>query len=133
MSASAKRRGAITANGEVERPAATPLTLLWCLYLAFVIYGSLVPLHFVWRPLGDAVDVFRHIPFLELGIQSRADWVANLLLFIPLTFIAAQRFIVGKSVWLGLLSRFSLATMAAMLAVGIEFVQIYFPQRTVSQ
>jgi glycopeptide antibiotics resistance protein len=100
-------------------------------YLAFVIYGSLVPLHYTPRPWGEAVAHFRQIPYLHLGIGSRADWVANILLFIPLAFF-----------WLGLLWSRSplgrvLATVAVMaagvaLAVGIEFTQIFFPPRTVS-
>jgi hypothetical protein len=56
-------------------------------YTAFVIYGSLVPLQFKARPLSEAWEFFRHIPYLELGIGSRADWVANILLFVPLAFL----------------------------------------------
>ena len=101
-------------------------------YLAFVIYGSLVPLDFQAVPWDEALDRFSHIPFLDLGIGSRADWVANLLLFIPLAFLAmatldpprgAARWVTGLVVWLA----------CACLALGIEFTQIYFPPRTVSQ
>ena len=38
-------------------------------------------------PWDEAVARFGAIPFLKLGIGSRADWMANLLLFIPLTFL----------------------------------------------
>jgi glycopeptide antibiotics resistance protein len=102
-------------------------------YSAFVIYGMLVPLHFTPRPLRDAWDYFQHIPYLELDIGSRADWVANILLFIPLAFF-----------WLGALwpNRGSIARVlvtawvwfcAFALSVAIEFTQIFFPPRTVSQ
>ena len=73
-----------------------PRSLLWLAalaYTAFVIYGSLVPLDFHALPWDEAVARFGAIPFLKLGIGSRADWVANLLLFIPLTFL-----------WMGALS-----------------------------
>jgi VanZ family protein len=100
-------------------------------YLAFVVYGSLVPLHYTPRPWDEAVAYFRQIPYLHLGIGSRADWVANILLFIPLAFF-----------WFGLLWSRSflgraLAASAVMiagvaLALGIEFTQIFFPPRTVS-
>ena len=43
------------------------------LYALFVVYGSLVPLAFRYRPLGDAWAVFLEIPYLQLGIGSRAD------------------------------------------------------------
>lgn len=107
---------------------------LWLLlfYLAFVVYGSLVPFYFAWRPYDDAVAAFAAIPFLQLGIGSRADWVANLLLFIPLTFLASLAFNQGNGA-----IRFILAILIILagfaLAVSVEFVQLYFPNRTVSQ
>ena len=115
--------------------AASSANLLWWLtlgYTAFVIYGSLVPLQFRPRPLGEAWAYFQRIPYLELGIGSRADWVANILLFVPLAFL-----------WLGALwpSRGWLAKALAScvvlfgcvgLSAAIEFTQIFFPPRTVS-
>lgn len=102
-------------------------------YTVFVVYGSLVPLVFRPLPWDEAVARFGAMPFLRLGIGSRADWMANLLLFIPLTFI-----------WMGVLAapgtplRRLAATLAVIpaataLSLGIEFTQIFFPQRTVSQ
>ena len=101
-------------------------------YLAFVIYGSLVPLDFRAVEMVDAVERFRRIPFLDLGIGSRADWVANLLLFIPLSYLVAA------SVWPGrrgtrLLTTGLIAIGCIALSVAIEFTQIFFPPRTVSQ
>src|SRR5262245_52270613 len=54
--------------------------------LLFVVYGSLVPFDFHGRPLDAAWRTFQQAPWLVLGIDSRADWVANLLLYIPLGF-----------------------------------------------
>ena len=62
------------------RPNRHLLLLATLGYTAFVIYGSLTPLHFHARPLREAWEYFRHTPYLELGIGSRADWVANILL-----------------------------------------------------
>ena len=39
-------------------------------YLLFVIYGSLVPLHFRYLPLDSAWASFKNIPYLDLGIVS---------------------------------------------------------------
>ncbi|MCS4307429.1 glycopeptide antibiotics resistance protein [Rheinheimera pacifica] len=107
------------------------LLLVCLLYLAFIIYGSLVPLHYVALPFDEAVEQFWHIPYLQLGIRSRADWVANILLFIPLAFLLCalsfrpaatlNRFL-AVAIWL----------FCAALAISIEFTQLYFPQRTVS-
>lgn len=107
------------------------LSTAW-LYLAFVVYGSLVPLNF--RPLAwdTAVRHFQHIPWLRLGIASRADWVANILLYIPLAFFwtavaTYQKHTVSR---LG----FSMLVLAGCLAVAfsVEFTQLFFPPRTVS-
>lgn len=117
-------------TGEESR---TTLILLALGFLLFVIYGSLVPLDYKPMPLEQALQRFQAIPFLDLGIGSRADWVANVLLFIPLGFL-----------WLGVawpkrrsFARFPVAMLilaaALLLSVGIEFTQLYFPPRTVSQ
>ena len=52
-------------SGEPATRPAPSQNLLWWLtlgYSAFVIYGSLVPLHFQRRPLSEAVEYFRRIP-----------------------------------------------------------------------
>lgn len=102
------------------------------LYLVFVVYGSLVPLRPVPIPFDEAWQRFLAIRTLRLGILSRADWVANLLLMLPLAFLwlaalgtgrgTAARGILSAAVWAGCIA----------LALAIEFTQVYFPQRTVS-
>ncbi len=101
-------------------------------YLVFVIYGSLVPLDFHYRSWDDAWQAFKSTPYLDLGISSRADWVANILLFIPLAFIWQGILWPRNSLGLKLLSSFVVLMFALMLDVGIEFTQLYFPPRTVS-
>jgi VanZ family protein len=110
----------------------TVVSWLLVLYVLFVVYGSLVPLKYVDRSLIDAVAVFKNIPFLKLGIQSRADWVANGVLYVPVGFLSAawltQTFQKIPRVYL-----FAVAAAFSMaLAVGVEFTQLFFPQRTVS-
>lgn len=108
-----------------------PILLLWLGYLVFVIYGSLVPLQFVARPFPEALEAFQHIPFLRLGIESRADWVANGVLYVPVgfltAFLLASRFACSRAMAALLAIGFGCA-----LAVGVEFTQLWFPQRTVS-
>lgn len=106
---------------------------LLALYLLFVVYGSLVPLHYQWRPWDDAVQAFQRIPFLDLGIGSRADWVANLLLFIPLTVMAGLQMRDPSHLGRRLLHMLWVWPLSVLLAVAIEFTQLYFPGRTVSQ
>ena len=101
-------------------------------YLAFVIYGSLVPLQYIPISFEQALQQFSQIRYLDLGIESRADWVANILLFVPLTFLlAAIGFKAASPVRNTLLSLFIMSASVG-LAMGIEFTQLYFPQRTVS-
>jgi VanZ family protein/O-antigen ligase len=119
-----------------EYESASPRKLMWLgalLYATFVIYGSLVPLDYHALPWDEAVARFRRIPFLELGIGSRADWVANLILYIPLGYLMMGA-LAGRSRSLVIRSGSALLTGAllAMLAISIEFVQEFFPQRTVS-
>jgi VanZ family protein/O-antigen ligase len=100
-------------------------------YLSFVIYGSLVPLDFHHVPWDQALQHFAAIPWLAMDTISRADWVANLVLYMPLAFLLmwAQR--PRSSVGYWAVSIVTL-TVCITVAVGIEFTQMYFPPRTVS-
>lgn len=115
------------------RNARKPLWLATLVYTAFVIYGSLVPLEFRAIPWDEAVARFGAIPLLRLGIGSRADWVANLLLFIPLTFLWMGALTAGAGRVRAALVTMMLIPVATALGLGIEFTQLFFPQRTVSQ
>lgn len=105
------------------------IALLWAL---FVAYGSLVPLEF--RPRDNAWQAFMNTPWLDLGVGSRADWVANILLYLVLAYFAtgavwaSRRGRVARGLLLGLV----LGAVLAM-AVGIEYLQLFFPPRTVSR
>lgn len=101
-------------------------------YLVFVIYGSLVPLDFRAVEISKALERFRQISFLDLGIGSRADWVANLLLFIPLSYLFAAGVPLRRRGALVVLTVI-IAIGCAALSIAIEFTQIFFPPRTVSQ
>ena len=98
-------------------------------YLLFVVYGSLVPLDYHYHPWHEAWTQFAHIPYLSLGVAERADWVANIVLYVPLAFFfcawTGRRTARG---WPAL----SVFFVCAMVAVAVEFTQIYFPPRTVS-
>ena len=112
----------------------TTVILTACLgYMAFVIYGSLVPLDFQPRPLSEALNSFSAIRYLDLGIGSRADWVANILLFIPLSFLLLGVFWPRQGIGIRLLVSLLVSLLCLMLSIGIEFTQLFFPPRTVSQ
>lgn len=108
--------------------------LLWVAlgYTAFVIYGSLVPLDFHRHPLREAWESFQRIRYLELGIGSRADWVANILLFVPLAFFWLGVFWPNRGQIARALTSGFVLFCCIGLSVAIEFTQIFFPPRTVS-
>ena len=103
-------------------------------YALFIIYGSLVPLNYQDFPFEDALLSFQAIRYLDLGAASRADWIANILLYIPLTFSLAATF-TNKTKPFALTLTISTLILAfsISLAVIIEFYQQFFPPRTVSQ
>jgi len=106
--------------------------VLLVIYCGLTVYGSLVPLKFRHVPFEQAARRFRTMPYLHLSIHSRADLVANLLLFIPLTFLAMGAITrEGRRSGKAFLA-VAVAGAAALLSAAIEFAQIYFPQRTVS-
>lgn len=109
------------------------LALAALVYIAFVFYGSLVP--FDYKPLSwsEALARFNAISFLALGVGSRADWVANLILYIPLGFLLMGA-LAGRSVALFRWTTSVVATglLIAGFSLTIEFGQVFFPPRTVS-
>ncbi len=115
----------------VARPGRV-YALLAALYTVFVIYGSLVPLEFHGQPFDKALDTFLKTPYLHLDIQHRADLVANLLLFIPMTFFAMGAWTRENTRPGRVLKVLCLVAVACLLAVAIEFAQVFFPPRTVS-
>ena len=107
--------------------------LAFLAWLAFVVYGSLLPFELRGITLDQAIATFSNIRFLDLGVVSRADWVANILLYIPLAFFACS-WIAGPA------GRSSVNVVALTLtlliclgtAVGVEFAQTFYAPRTVS-
>lgn len=110
-------------------PPAPRWRAAWLAYAAFVVYGSLVPLDFQPRPWSDAVQAFAATPWLALGVQSRADWVANGVLYLPLGLLGALALSRGRA---GAGAALLSVGLAWALALGVEFTQLFFPPRTVS-
>lgn len=100
-------------------------------YLLFVVYGSLVPLTFRHVPLDEAIREFTNIPYLPLGIESRADWVANILLFVPLSYLLMAALCVDGGLRSGI-ALVLVVPVCVLFSIALEFTQIFFPPRTVS-
>ena len=114
----------------------THFLLLAALYAAAMIYASLVlgpaGLHYVPIGLGDAWHKFLSIRFVEHASNERPDWIANMLLPVPLTFLLNSAF------GYGLITRQRVSGIVATLVIGAVFVlavkyaQLFFPPRTVT-
>jgi len=109
-----------------------PMLSLAVAYTLFVIYGSLVPLNFQAHSWREASEAFSNIRYLDLEIGNRADWVANILLFVPLAFIWLGTLWHSKSVVWRISATLFILLACTSLSVAIEFTQIFFPPRTVS-
>lgn len=102
------------------------------MYLLFIVYGSLVPLELRDLSITDAYSQFSRINYLQLGAGSRADWIANILLYIPLAFGLSASFGGVRHPLARLLLALFVGIFCLALAIGVEFAQLFFPPRTVS-
>jgi VanZ family protein len=110
----------------------TRTAILLVAFAALVAYLSFVP--FRYQPLGfdEALARFAGIPYLDLGAGSRADWVANILMFVPLGGLAAAFFVPHPRRRADFLAVIPSLLLGAAWALVLEFGQLYFPNRTVS-
>jgi VanZ family protein len=84
-------------------------------------------------PLGEGVAQFRAIRDYDLSIVNRADLFANFFLYVPLGFFLTRAIAApSHPAWRHVLAALIAAGVAACIAVGVEFVQLWFPPRTVS-
>jgi glycopeptide antibiotics resistance protein len=102
-------------------------------FTLIAIYGSLVPLQYRWLEIDEAIAKFRDIPMLTISLDRRADWVSNVLLFVPLGYFWLGFLALGRSVVVRIIAGLLLTTVLMLLSVSIEFSQLWFPPRTVSQ
>jgi VanZ family protein len=107
----------------------------WLLWVVFVAYGSLVPLQYQPMSWDMAWQRLLSAPMLELGIESRADWVANGVLYFPIGFLTTALLMGSRP---GGAAKATTAALSGVLfgialAVAVEFAQVYFPPRTVSR
>ena len=124
-----------TAPDTIPAPRRLHAGLLLTIFLGIATYGSFVPFKYVPKSYAAAWEQFQHVPFLQLGVDSRADWVANLLLFMPLGFLGLGivRMDARRSLlWSGI-SFTLVVALGCVASITLEFCQVWFPNRTVSQ
>ena len=113
-------------NQPPARPAASPEATLGRLHkrlllavVALVVYGSLFP--FDYQPHQASWADLWQLLRPEAVRHSRSDLISNVLLFVPLGLLLVTPL---------LKSRIGLALLgAAVLALGVQYLQFWFPQR----
>ena len=110
---------------------------LWAtLYALAIIYCSVVVgptgFNFVSMDVGQAWQRFLEMPYFINGSDQRADWMANLLMFVPLGFLITG--ILDPHRGIVLRSAISLLALASCIIflLAVKFLQLFFPGRTVS-
>ncbi|HEY7424165.1 MAG TPA: VanZ family protein, partial [Gemmataceae bacterium] len=101
------------------------------LFLGFAVYGSLVPFHLSHLPFDKAARLFRAVLDQPIAVQSRSDWIANILLFLPLGFLLMGAGCCDRP-QLGVVFILPVTLLCVVLSGIIEFTQLYFPPRVSS-
>ena len=98
-----------------------------------LVYASMLPIKYRACSLDQAWSNFVNLPWLDIQVYGRADWVANLLVVLPLGWLGAAAIDWGRSSQrLLLLLMPALISFLCFVAVGIEYLQAWFPPRTQS-
>ena len=115
--------------------SATRWTLAAAMWMtiALLIYASIVPLDFSPITFDAAIAKFQNTPWLNLQIERRADWVANALVVIPSAFFAMGAVDWGRPRRLAWMTMPATVFWLSAIVIAIEFLQLWFPTRTVSQ
>ena len=123
----------------VPEPTVRGLAPAWLAWCVFIAYGSLLPFELRSAPPEGALSAFMHMPWLQIGLGGRLDWLANLLLYVPAGFFGtlvllrpARSGDCNRFRAHSLLAAATVLLLSAALALAIEFAQIYVAPRTVS-
>lgn len=101
--------------------------------LVFAIYGSLLPFQYEPKAWDEAVAKFESLQRYDpTDLGARGDWVISVVMYAVLTYLLMGALSVDRRRIIGLVAAPIVAICCVVLAVGIEFAQVYFPPRTVS-
>jgi VanZ family protein len=88
--------------------------------------------HYVPMDFGDAWDKLLSVRFVPHGSNERPDWIANMLMPVPLAFLINSMF--GLGIVTGRRTTGIVVTLAVcvLLILAIKYAQLFFPPRTVT-
>jgi glycopeptide antibiotics resistance protein len=97
----------------------------------FIVYGSLVPFHYIPLSWGEALDRFRIVCGKPIRINSRSDWLANFVLVLPLGYLLMGMLCSDRPKVAGL-AVLAVLPCCFCLSAAVEFTQLWFPPRVSS-
>ena len=109
-------------------PTARHYAWLTAAFAAFALYGSLVPLDFHPLPWDEAQRRWQEVCSRPIRVESRSDWAANILLFIPIAFLVMAALCADRrreADWWAV----PVAAACTAFSALLEFLQLYFPPR----
>jgi VanZ family protein len=120
-----------------SKKAAHGLLGLWALVYAFaIIYCSVVVspsgFNFVPMDISHAWDRFLKTSYFINGSDQRADWMANLMMLIPLGYLMTAVFDPRRGIVLRVGSSLLAMAVCVTFVLAVKFLQLFFPGRTVS-
>jgi VanZ family protein len=125
----------LTPSSQRSRTAPTAAHYAWAAIglAAFTVYGSLLPFHFTSLSFAEAVEAFRRaIVWDPTDLAARGDWVVSAVQYSLLSFALMGAACCDRRWMAGTLAGPLVLSGCAAFAVGVEFLQVYFPPRTVS-
>jgi hypothetical protein len=113
----------------------TDFVVLAVLYGLVTVYSSLLlgpdGLHYVPITAAEAWQRFRAVTFVANGSDQRPDWIANMMMTIPLAYFVNGAFRLrggGRN----LLNAALTAVIGVAFVLVVKYAQLFFPPRTVT-
>ena len=133
-----RRQSPITPDGSSHPHAPFPSSgaylAIALAFVAFAIYGSVLPFEWRSRPLESAwEEIRRAILVFPTGRISRSDVLANTLLFVPVGFSLAAARLVDRTGWAALIrSTLIILPTSFIVSCTAEFLQMFASDRVPS-
>jgi VanZ family protein len=111
--------------------------LRWAgLYALAVIYVSIAlgpdGVNFVPRDPAVALRMLLATPYLATGSDQRPDWMANLLMLVPLGFLMTGALWPARRSSRGAITAGATLLGCVFFVVAVKYAQLFFPPRTVT-
>jgi VanZ family protein len=103
-------------------------------FMAFAVYGSLLPFEFRPIPFGTALSTFSSVVLTRPPSRiSRSDLLANALLFIPVGYALAGALLLGRAGgWRTLRAAVTIVPISLSVSLVAEFLQLFAGNRVPS-